>query len=77
LISLKCPQAIGEGSKVTYVQYFVGRNFPLDEVVPKTLERNINQDLKDLCATTVASVVSIMFGVKGRAKVARIYLTKE
>lgn len=66
-----------EDSGMTYAQHFVGRGFPFDDVVPKTLERNMNQDLMELCQTTVSSIVSIMFGVKGKAKIARIYLTAE
>ena len=65
-----------EDSGMTYAKHFVGKDFPLVDVVPKILERNMNQDLMELCQTTVSSIVSIMFGVKGKAKIARIYLTE-
>lgn len=61
---------------VGYAQYFVGREFALNAEIPKTLERNISQDLLGLYQTEVAVLLSLHFAVKGKAKISRILLAE-
>jgi hypothetical protein len=61
---------------VGYAQYFVGREFPLDAPIPKTLERNFSKDLMGLYKTEVGVLISLHFGVKGKARISRILLAE-
>jgi hypothetical protein len=63
-------------SGVGYAQYFVGREFSLNADMPKTLERNFSQDLMGLYQTEVGVLLSLHFGVKGKAKISRILLAE-
>lgn len=63
-------------SGVDYGQYFVGREFSLNADMPKTLERNFNKDLMELFQTEVGVLISLYFGVKGKAKISRILLAE-
>lgn len=61
---------------VGYAQYFVGKDFGLNAETPKTLERNFSKDLMGLYQTEVGVLVSLYFGVKGKAKISRILLAE-
>ena len=61
---------------VGYAQYFVGREFALNAKMPKTLERNFSQDLMGLYQTEVGVLLSLHFGVKGKARISKILLAE-
>lgn len=70
------PKGVTKDSGVSYAQYFVGRSFALNAKMPKTLERNLGQDLMGVYKTSVSAVISLYFGVKGKAKISRILLAE-
>ncbi len=69
------PQKIKDNG-VDYAQYFVGGTFALNGPNFVTLERNFSQDLSQLYDVMAVAVAGLFFGVKGKAKIARILLAE-